>query len=317
MINHLNLTYFIMAVRELNFTRAAEKLYISQQALSNHIASLEKEAGLTLIERKAPMRLTLGGEIFYKYALQMEESYHAMMQELSDVKDEKRGKFSVGISHTRGRLILPKVLPVLMESYPLVEVSVLEGNTRELAEALLNGDVDMTVGPCPQEHMEMDYIRLLSEDIVLAVSEELFARYSREEQERMKKELSETGKITSLREIPFLLNKKGNISREIADAIFEEEGMKPHTLIETENIETLGEMCRRGIGAAFYPTSLLQAFVSEDGMDRLRLFKLSYPCTHMTLSIAYRKNRYLTSAMREMIRIMQDVIPLLGKNMPQ
>lgn len=38
----------------------------------------------------------------------------------------------------------------LMEAYPLVEVSVLEGNTRELAEALLNGDVDMTVGPVPR-----------------------------------------------------------------------------------------------------------------------------------------------------------------------
>ena len=42
MINHLNLVYFITAARELNFTRAAEKLFISQQALSNHIASLEK-----------------------------------------------------------------------------------------------------------------------------------------------------------------------------------------------------------------------------------------------------------------------------------
>lgn len=313
MINHLNLVYFITAARELNFTRAAEKLYISQQALSNHIASLEKEVGLTLIERKAPMKLTLGGEIFYKYALQMEESYHAMMQELSDVKDEKRGKFAVGISHTRGRLLLPKVLPVLMEAYPLVEVSVLEGNTRELAEALLNGEVDMTVGPCPQEHPQMNYIRLLSEDIVLAVSEELFARYSGKEQDKMKKELSETGKITSLREIPFLLNKKGNISREIADAIFEEEGMKPHTLIETENIETLGEMCGSGIGAAFYPTSLLQAFMTEEAAGGLKFFKLAYPCTHMNLSIAYPKNHYLTSAMREMIRIMQDVIVPLGE----
>lgn len=317
MINHLNLVYFITAARELNFTRAAEKLYISQQALSNHIASLEREVGVTLIERKAPMRLTLGGEIFYKYALQMEESYHAMMQELSDVKDEKRGKFSVGISHTRGRLILPKVLPALMESYPMVEVCVLEGNTKELAEALAKGDVDMTVGPCPQERPEMEYIRLASEDIVLAVSEELFSRYSSKEQDRMKRELLETGKITSLREIPFLLNKKGNISREVADAIFEEEGMKPHTLIETENIETLGEMCGRGIGAAFYPTSLLQAFIAEDGLDRLRLFKLNYPCTHMTLSIAYRKNQYLTSAMKEMIRIVQEVIVSLENHVSQ
>ena len=119
MINHLNLVYFIAAARELNFTRAAEKLYISQQALSNHIASLEKEVGLTLIERKAPMRLTCGGEIFYKYALEMEASYQAMLQELSDVKDEKRGKFAVGISHTRGRLLLPKVLPALMEAMAL------------------------------------------------------------------------------------------------------------------------------------------------------------------------------------------------------
>lgn len=317
MINHLNLTYFITAARELNFTRAAEKLYISQQALSNHIASLEKEVGLPLIERKAPMRLTLGGEIFYKYALQMEESYHAMMQELSDVKDEKRGKFSVGISHTRGKLILPKVLPALMESYPLVEVSVLEGNTKELAEALLNGDVDMTIGPCPQEYPEIEYVELFKEDIVLAMSEDLFARYSGEEQDKMKGDLSETGRITSLREIPFLLNKKGNISREIADAIFEEEGMEPHTLIETENIETLGEMCGSGIGAAFYPTSLLEAFVSGDGADRLKLFKLSYPCTHMTLSIAYRKNRYLTAAMREMIRIVQEAVVLLANDEPQ
>ena len=199
MINHLNLVYFIAAARELNFTRAAEKLYISQQALSNHIASLEKEVGLTLIERKAPMKLTCGGEIFYKYALQMEASYQEMMRELSDVKEEKRGKFAIGISHTRGRLLLPKVLPALMEAYPLVEVQVLEGNTKELSEALITGTVDMTVGPCPQENPETEYIRLLTEDIVLAVSEELFLRYNKEEREKMKEELSESGKITSLR----------------------------------------------------------------------------------------------------------------------
>ena len=308
MINHLNLVYFIAAARELNFTKAADKLYISQQALSNHIASLEKEVGLTLIERKSPMRLTYGGEIFYKYALQIEESYQAMMQELSDVKDEKRGKFTVGISHTRGGLILPKVLPALMKTYPLVEVHVLEGNTKELSEALQNGEVDMTVGPCPREHPGMEYVQIQTEDIVLAVSEELFGRYSREEQDLMKKELTERGRITCLRKIPFLLNKKGNISREIADAIFKEEGMKPHTLIETENIETLGEMCRSGIGAAFYPTSLLQAMMPEEGIAELRFFDLDYPCTHMMLSVAYRKNHYLTAAMKEMIRIMWEVM---------
>lgn len=263
------------------------------------------------------MKLTCGGEIFYKYALQMEASYQAMMQELSDVKDEKRGKLALGISHTRGRLLLPKVLPALVEAYPQVEVQVLEGNTKELSEALMTGAVDLTVGPCPQENPDIEYIRLLSEDIVLAVSEELFFRYGKEERGRMKRELEETGRIACLKEVPFLLNKKGNISREIADVIFEEEEMKPHTLIETENIETLGEMCGRGIGAAFYPTSLLGTLMAEERMDRLRLFSLAYPCTHMTLAIAYQKNRYLTAAMREMIQIMRQVTAESEEKEPQ
>lgn len=308
MINHLNLVYFITAARELNFTKAAEKLYISQQALSNHIASLEKEVGLTLIDRKAPMKLTYAGEIFYKYALQMENSYHALMEELSDVKEEKRGELTVGISHTRGRLILPKVLPVFMEKYPLVEVHVLEGNTTELTQALLDGSVDMAVGPCPHENSEMVYIGLLAEEVVLAVSEELFRHYGEDEQRQMKEELLETGKITCLKHVPFLLNKKGNISREIADTIFKEEGMKPHTLIETENIETVGEMCASGIGAAFYPTSLLRTVMMDDALGELQIFELDYPCTHMEISVAHRKDRYLTAAMKEMIRIMQEVI---------
>ena len=88
MINHLNLVYFITAARELNFTRAAEKLFISQQALSNHIASLEKDE-ISLIDRKTPMKLTAAGEIFYKYAVQMEDSYQAMLQEISEVKGRK------------------------------------------------------------------------------------------------------------------------------------------------------------------------------------------------------------------------------------
>lgn len=307
MINHLNLVYFITAARELNFTRAAEKLFISQQALSNHIASLEKDAGTPLIERKAPMRLTAAGEIFYKYALEMEESYRLMMQEISEVKEEKRGSLTLGVSHTRGRLILPKTLPVFMEKYPLVEVHVLEGNTRELWQALQEGTVDLTVGPYAKERPEVIYMPLAREEVLLALSESLLMRQSEERRSRIRQELTETGRITCLKNLPFLLNKEGNISREIADEIFRQEKMKPHTLIETENIETVGEMCAAGIGAAFYPSSLLQTLQMDEQLGELKLFELHYPCTHMEIMAAYRKDRRLTEPMEEMIRILQAV----------
>ena len=110
---------FYYSGKRIEFYQGGREVVISQQALSNHIASLEKDVGISLIDRKTPMKLTAAGEIFYKYAVQMEDSYQAMLQEISEVKEEKRGELTIGISHTRGRLILPKVLPEFMEQYPL------------------------------------------------------------------------------------------------------------------------------------------------------------------------------------------------------
>ena len=61
MINFLNLEYFLVAAEELNFTRAAKKLFISQQSLSNHISNLEKEFDVVLFNRTSPLTLTYAG----------------------------------------------------------------------------------------------------------------------------------------------------------------------------------------------------------------------------------------------------------------
>ena len=308
MINHLNLVYFITAARELNFTRAAEKLFISQQALSNHIASLEKDVGISLIDRKTPMKLTAAGEIFYKYAIQMEDSYQAMLQEINEVKEEKRGELTIGISHTRGRLILPKVLPEFMEQYPLIEVHILEGNTRELWEALRDETIDMAVGPCTEDAKDMVFTELAEEDVVLAISEDLFKKLPKEKADYIRNTLIQTGKISCLKDMSFLLNKEGNISRDVADEIFKEENMKPHTVVGTENIETVGEMCAAGIGVAFYPTSLLHTLLMDNSLGELQLFRLKYPWTHMEVSVVYRKGKYVTKAMHELIQIMKKEV---------
>lgn len=62
MINFLNLEYFLAAAEELNFTRAAKRLYISQQSLSNHISNMEKEFDVVLFNRTSPLTLTYAGQ---------------------------------------------------------------------------------------------------------------------------------------------------------------------------------------------------------------------------------------------------------------
>ena len=92
MINFLNLEYFLVAAEELNFTKAAKRLYISQQSLSNHISNLEKEFDIALFHRTTPLTLTYAGQVLEKRAREIlelrEETYH----EIADIKDFSKGK---------------------------------------------------------------------------------------------------------------------------------------------------------------------------------------------------------------------------------
>ena len=93
--------YFIETTETLNFTKAAKNLNISQQALSTHIAALERELGSELFMRGVPLVLTQAGLLFKSYAQKFLNEYSSMMHEMNDIKDERRGTLSLGIAHTR------------------------------------------------------------------------------------------------------------------------------------------------------------------------------------------------------------------------
>ena len=110
MINFLNLEYFLVAAEELNFTRAAKRLYISQQSLSNHISNLEKEFDVVLFNRTSPLTLTYAGQALKTRARELLDLRDETYKEISDIKDFSTGQLSIGVSHTRGRFILPEIL---------------------------------------------------------------------------------------------------------------------------------------------------------------------------------------------------------------
>jgi DNA-binding transcriptional LysR family regulator len=100
MINFLNLEYFLVVAEELNFTKAAKKLFISQQSLSCHISKLESDLDVQLFNRTTPLTLTPSGKSFVKNATTMLKIKEQSVRELSDIKDFKRGDLYIGVSHT-------------------------------------------------------------------------------------------------------------------------------------------------------------------------------------------------------------------------
>ena len=108
-MNFLNLSYFLVAAQELNFTRAAQKLYISQQTLSNHIHRLEVELDTTLFERTPTQRLTPSGKALEKFAKQVLFLQSQFNNELHEIKEERVGELTIGCTRTRARVLLPRI----------------------------------------------------------------------------------------------------------------------------------------------------------------------------------------------------------------
>ena len=107
-MNFSSMEYFIALAEERSFTRAAQRLMVTQQTLSAHIAGIERELGVRLVNRKVPLTLTYAGEVLLSYARRFETDRRAMEQEFADIAGDAQGLLGVGIASTRGRLLMPR-----------------------------------------------------------------------------------------------------------------------------------------------------------------------------------------------------------------
>lgn len=312
MINFLNLEYFLAAAEELNFTKAAKRLYISQQSLSNHILNLEKEFDVILFNRTTPLTLTYAGQSLMGRARELINLKEETYRELADIKDFTTGQLAIGVSHTRGRMILPEILPVYKKRFPNIDLKLIEGNSKELDLDLLHGDVDLIIGMLPFSVENIETVPICEEEILLAVHDEVLERAFPGRLPEIKQQLSDNLQLELLKDCPFLLINKANRVRTIADEMFQEAQITPRIILETENIETVLALAAKGMGITFYP----KMFIAGHGeiSDRfkrsegLNFYSLNYSRSHGVLGIGYHKGHYLSQATKEFIQIARETI---------
>ncbi len=310
MINFLNLEYFLVAAEELNFTKAAKRLYISQQSLSNHISNLEKEFQVQLFNRTNPLTLTYAGQALCKRARQLIYLRDETYRELEDIKNFAVGQLSIGITYTRGRFLLPAVLPNYKERFPNIDLKLVEGNSEELARDLVNGEIDLLIDLLPVSAEQVETIPICDEEILLLVPDIVLERCFPDTSAEIKERLRQHIDLKLLEDCPFLLLHEGNRVRTIADEMFEEAQITPDIVLETENIETVRNLCLRGMGITFYPRMLIsdqdESFEKRLGAFNLNTYSLDNPHAHSTLAIAFHKGHYMSQATREFIRLVKE-----------
>ena len=301
-----SLDYFITVARERSFTKAAAQLHITQQTLSAHIAALEKEVGCQLLVRHIPLELTYAGEVFLRYGQEIQKKRSAMLQELGDIAHNEKGRLRVGIAHTRGHTIMPRIILRFQQRYPLVQVQLVEATNDELLTKLMGGEIDLAIANFHDTPQGVELEDFYQEEVVLLAAEQLLDRVFGAEKEQVLKEVERTGDIGALGRCPFVLNRQNDIAGRIARALIGQAEVIPEVRAESNNMQTLLELCAGGAGACFCPENLVSTSLDRGAIKDLRVVRFGNATRYM-IRFGYLK-QYHWSMIRSFIRIARETM---------
>lgn len=241
-----------------NFTKAAESLQISQQALSARLATLEKDVDAKLFVRSVPLTLTPAGMAFLLYAREQRQAQRDMLRQIGEETGSGAGTLKVGISLMRGRLIMPRVVKTLTAQMPSLCVHLAEGTNRELLRMAERGEVDAVVARFGTSHPDIRVTPLYEEEVVLAVRADLLEAATGMPPAEAREAVADQG-LRLLAKCPFVMGTIDDISGRIAYSELRNAGISPKVVATSESAITLLSMVAEGIGAAFTPSGALAA----------------------------------------------------------
>ena len=297
-----------MVAEELNITRAAERLYISQQSLSNHISNMERELDVKLFTRSPKLALTYAGNLLVDTASQILELNNQYLAKVGDINRHYLGVLRVGVSHTCGLALLPKILPRFREEFPLVDFSLFEGNSNQLEDELNHGRIDLMICFEPIMMDGVTTIPLTTQRLVMVVPKAFTDQRFGDRAESIRTQFAQEEDISAFEDLPFILIKKGNRTRSIVDQYFNRHNFSPKLILETENTVTTLVMAQSGIGITICPELFLLAMPSGTGGNKdVDIFPISAPSTASNLVAGYRPDRYLSHFGERFIEMAQEV----------
>lgn len=305
--NLLHLHSFLKVAETLNFTRAARQLYVSQQSLSRQIAGLEEVMGTVLFKRSSPMQLTRAGQIFYRYAKAMVRLHHDMRNELADAADPMCGTLTVGVAHTRGRLLVPELLETYHRLYPRVQFNLHESCNSDVFQQLLDRNIDCVVSRGTPVVSDIETIRFYEEEVLLLLPDALLRQLYGDKAEFLLARLQGKLDFELLAECPFLLLREGEIIQSVAELLFAECNFTPRVYAYAEHLDTLLELCRRGLGAMFCSSLLLRSSGVHDEQQsltpQLHVIRINRTQARYTVNISYHAHSYRNTALQAFIDV--------------
>lgn len=302
--------YVYEVYKEMNFSRAARNLFISQPSLSAAVKKVEAQIGFPIFDRSSnPIQLTdLGREYIRSIEIIMDVE-NGFQNYVNDMRELKSGSVSIGGTNLFASYVLPPLLSHFTESYPQIHINLEEATTSELTERLFSGSLDLLIDNQSMDPSIYGKSFFCEEHLLLTVP----ARFP--VNEKMKNYALTAAEIRENRHLnsrippvplenfqnePFLLLKPGNDTRERADRICHNFHFLPKIRLELDQQITAYNLSRYGMGISFSSDTLIRHVPEEQS---LVYYKLNHQDASREVNFYYKRSRYMPKIVQAFLDI--------------
>jgi LysR family hydrogen peroxide-inducible transcriptional activator len=265
---------YVVAVAELqHFGRAAERCHVSQPTLSMQIRKVEDYLSVELFERSGRRVLvTPAGEQIVERARVLLRDYEELRLTAKRLKDPSAGQYKLGAFPTLAPYLLPRIVPVIHESFPSLRLLLVEDKTEQLLLKLRRGQLDLALLALPVPGDDLECCPLFDEAFLLATSaaHPLATRSS--------------VSVDSLGEYPLLLLDEGHCLRDQALEFCKLNALEESGDFRATSLPTLMQMVSTDLGITLVPE-----MATRDAPRGLHFIPFDPPAPHRSIGLVWRR----------------------------
>ena len=292
---------FLEVARHASFSRAAEKRFRTQPAISSQIRGIEEEVGAKLFDRSGGrVSLTAAGKAFLKYVEETLDARRAMMVAIAEMERVPRGEIIVGANEGTCLHILPHVFAEFKKQYPEVSVNIKRADYAKVLESIIDNSVDFGVVSLPVNDNRLTVVLIHRDELILITPP----------QHPLSKMKSAT--IADTSKFPLIVPKAGH-TRDAIEQLFHERRLKPNFTMELDSSELLKRFVAADVGIGFISRSNVEQDVHAKALAAIPLADAH---VRRDLALVFRKDKALSRAALAFIDIAvkhkstQELVPV-------
>jgi LysR family transcriptional regulator, low CO2-responsive transcriptional regulator len=272
---------FLEVARLCSFSRAAERRFRTQPAVSSQIRALEEEVGAKLLDRSGgKVSITQSGKLFLKYAEETIEARKAVCVAIAETERIPRGELVVGANEGTCLHVLPEVFSDFKKTYPEVAVGIKRADYAKTLDSVIDNSVDFGVVSLPVNDARLTVVPIhWDELVIIAPPSHPLA-------------LMKAATIGEVASFPLLVPKSGH-TRDALENLFHERRLKPQISMELDSSELLKRFVAADVGVGF----IARSNVAEDvRAGVLAVIPISDAQVRRDLALIFRKDKALSRA---------------------